>query len=134
LLIEKCLAMDLSDEEIEGVLREHMFQKEAEKQQRLGETLKPSVAPTNTSVAAQRQAKAMAKQPGYGPSDEEVANVLHNHRVPEDPAPVGRLGKKKEVAAKIGDLGATGCRNAYFESHQTAAAARDRNRFGQGIF
>jgi len=138
LLIEKCLAHGLSDEEIEGVLREHLFQKEMEKMdkpERLGETMKPA----STSVAAQRQAKAMAKNPSYGPSDEEIANVMHEHRtpspqMPSDPAPRGRLGRKTDVTGKVGDLGATGSRNAYFDSQQAAAAAKDRNRVGHGIF
>lgn len=138
LLIEKCLAHGLSDEEIEGVLREHMFQKElgqVERQEDLGGTIKPA----NTSVAAQRQAKAMAVKPSYGPSDEEIANVLHEHLSPRDPndlAQRGRLGKKTEITGKIvaTNLGATSSRNAYLDSHKAATAAKNRNRAGEGIF
>jgi hypothetical protein len=142
-LIENCLMHGLSDEEIEGVLREHMFQKEAERQQRELEkagTLKPeTLAPVNTSIAAQRQAKAKGNAKGvsqYGPSDQEVADMLYDNRTPSPRAPqVGLRDRKKvEITAKVGDLGATGCRNAYFDSKQVANAAKDRNRNGQGIF
>jgi hypothetical protein len=148
-LIENCLMHGLSDEEIEGVLREHMFQKEAERQQRELEkagTLKPeTLAPVNTSIAAQRQAKARGNPKGvsqYGPSDQEVADMLYDNRTPSPKAPMRseapqvalRDRKKVEITAKVGDLGATGCRNAYFDSKQVANAAKDRNRNGQGIF
>lgn len=156
MLIEKCLQHGLNDEEIEEMLREHMFQKEMERQQReveaeKSETLKPGLAPVNTSIAAQRQAKAKGNgkgSPQYGPSNEEIADMLYNNRtpspqvatvsgVPQVPTPTSiRDRKKVEVTGKVtgGDLGSTGSRNAFFECKQGASAAKDRNRLGQGIF
>merc|ERR1712224_224493 len=66
-LIEKCLAHGLTDEQIEGVLREHMFQKmmEQEEAERAAQAplpktpaaTAPPVKPATSSVAAKRQAK-----------------------------------------------------------------------------
>jgi len=94
-LIEKCLAHGLTDEEIEGVLREHMFQKMMEKEMiaegqaakaaapQMPEYDAPPMRPANSSVAAKRQAKAMAKKSAsFGPSDDEIAEIIEVGRTP----------------------------------------------------
>ena len=74
-------------------LREKLDQKEEERQQRepeKAETMKPGgmMPPVNNSVAAQRQAKAKGSGKGqYGPTDEEVADMLYNNRTPSPQAP-----------------------------------------------
>lgn len=106
-LIEKCLAHGLTDEQIEGVLREHMFQKMMEKEaeadmiaahqtstmaansigksQMTGGDM-PLVKPANSSVAAKRQANAQAKKStSFGPSDEEIAGILEVGRTTSPP-------------------------------------------------
>lgn len=152
MLIEKCLEHGLSDEEIEGVLKEHIEHKEMERQQREAQSMsltlsqplpQPDLVPANTSLAAQRQAKAKGIGKGnvFGPSDDEVANMMYGNlsSSPEAAGEAGshranRLRKKDEVTGKIGDLGSTVRKGAFLDSHQVANAAKDRNRNGQGIF
>jgi hypothetical protein len=158
-LIEKCLAHGLTDEQIEGVLREHMFQKMMEKEnQEDGATAaahqmsnvagksgaKPPAQPANPSVAAKRQAKAK-KAISFGPSDEEIAGILEGGRTPSPsmhsfenaPSTLDMKNGKKQVATSGFNLGCHSeqdSRAAYMESQQKAAAAKARNRSGMGIF
>lgn len=118
LLIEKCLQHGLSDEEIEEVLKEHMFQKLMEREQReaesdfgKAETLKPGMAPGNQMPSPEAPPQAQ-------PPRENL-----------------RDRKKAEVTAKVtagSDIAAS--RNSFFQAQQAANAVKDRNRMGQGIF
>jgi hypothetical protein len=135
-LIEKCLAHGLSDEEIEGVLREHMFAKMVEQEERERshggyKAAAPEEAPPAEckfeprkppSVAAKRQAKAASlKSVSFGPSDEEIAGILEDH-ARQTPSPQAQ-GKPVDEA-----------RAAYLQSKQQALAAKNRNRNGSTIF
>merc|ERR1711985_46654 len=60
-LIEKCLAHGLTDEQIEGVLREHMFQKMMENEEKERNVTPPeATAPMRASAPARGQARAEA--------------------------------------------------------------------------
>lgn len=132
-LIEKCLAHGLTDEQIEGVLREHMIQKMMEKEAEsaahqtstmaansIGKSQMPDgdmppMKPANSSVAAKRQAKAQAKKSiSFGPSDEEIAGILEVGRTPSPsmlafenkPSTMEtKNGKSKQVATSGFNLG-----------------------------
>jgi len=157
-LIEKCLAHGLTDEEIEGVLREHMEQKMMEKEKQVEERVAKAAArmmehdaapvkPASSSVASKRQAKAMNKKStSFGPSDEEIAEIIEIGRTPSPemnhlqniPTMMKMKNEKaKQVAASgynVGSHSEQDSRAAYLASQQTAAAAKARNRNGSGIF
>lgn len=187
-LIEKCLAHGLSDEEIEGVLREHMFQKmmeqeekeraaaahqaaapapqaaapapaqpaassvasrliskaqdefSAEYKQELTHAQQAAPPPEcafeprkPVSVAAKRQARANSlKSVSFGPSDEEIVGILEHGRTPSPQSSEPAAAQMKPGARDC--HGATDARTAYLQAQQQAAASKNRNRGGQGIF
>lgn len=162
MLIEKCLAHGLDDEQIIGVLEEHkrqkmqakleqmqqeqvsqpeQFQHMEEQQTALPETFPPKAAPT--SLAAKRQAKAAAKKSlSFGPSDEEIVSVIQEHMTPPDTPPdagptslAAKRAKARDVSTTtIGSFDSDRSRSAYIQSQQQAAACRSKNRASQGIF
>merc|ERR1739847_113542 len=103
--------------------------------------------PANSSVAAKRQAQAMAKKSiSFGPSEEDIAGILEvgrtqspeMHTFESNPATMDTKNRKaKQVASSGFNLGCHSeqdSRAAYLESQRTAAAAKARNRSGMGIF
>jgi len=173
----------LSDEEIEGVLREHMFQKmmEQEEKERAAAAAAPQAAapaPAQpaasslasrliakaqdefsaeykqelthaqqaapppecafeprkpVSVAAKRQARANSlKSVSFGPSDEEIVGILQHGRTPSPQSSEPAAAQMKPGARDC--HGATDARTAYLQAQQQAAASKNRNRGGQGIF
>jgi len=183
-LIEKCLAHGLSDEEIEGVLREHMFQKmmeQEEKERAAAAAAAPEAAapaPAQpaassvasrliaksqdefsaeykqelthaqqaapppecafeprkpVSVAAKRQARANSlKSVSFGPSDEEIVGILEHGRTPSPQSSEPAAAQMKPDPRDC--YRATDARTAFLQSQQQAAASKNRNRGGQGIF
>jgi len=197
-LIEMCISRGLSDEQIEGILREHMTQKMMMQEQdrdgrhefsappractppkapvrppqaslasklisksqvHLSEQYQKELSsssggyahqeppqPAKSSVAVKRQSKAASlrsKSVSFGPSDEEIAGLLEDHAYGRTPSPhmdaPAASHMKNEKALEVGGSGianhsAGDARAVFLESQQKAAAAKNRNRNGQGIF
>merc|ERR1719160_1908619 len=100
----------------------------------------PPVKAANSSVAAKRQAKAMAKKSAsFGPSDDEIAEIIEVGRTPSPtemhvlentPATMKmKNDKAKQVAVSgfnVGCHSEQASRSAFLESQRAAAAAKAR--------
>jgi len=95
------------------------------------------------SLAASRQAKAV-KSLSFGPSDEEIVDVLkdyskENLTPPESPPNATTLAarrkKEKEVSeASVGGFDSDKSRAAYLQSKSQMDAVKNKNRISSGIF
>lgn len=93
-LIEKCLAHGLTDEEIEGVLREHMFQKMVEQEEKEREEREKAPTLSNSSVAARLIAKSQESLPP------EYQKELAQAPQEAPPSPPSFKPRSSSVAAK----------------------------------
>lgn len=115
-IIGKCMDQGLSDEETYGVLEEHEFQKTLRREQAAQRGGAP--AKEASLVAGKRQ-----QQPHDASSCRTSLSLAE------------RRAKTREASeASVGGFDENHARQANLQSHEAAAAAKSRNRGGQGIF
>lgn len=126
MIIEACIARGLDDEQIAEILKQHKHRKMQarmkEQRARMKEHLRPASSASRCSeskrseISAAAQSHVMDAAPSYG--------ILADKRA-----------KSKETSvAMIGSFDFRKSQADYIEAQQQAAAARNRNNTGAGIF